>query len=211
VDQKTINALERTELGKGATGRLRTGGQIPAVLYGKLKSLPVAINEREFSTKFKVISENSIINLNVNGASHAVLVKDYQEDLLTGKITHIDFYAIEMGTVLRARVPVHLTGSSKGVKEGGILDLHLHEIEVECLPKDLPSELSLDISNLDSGHAIHVKDMVLPDGVKLVNTPDQVVVGGSHAKVEVVDEAAAEAEDAAPAAGAAPAAQAPTA
>lgn len=192
MEQKTLSGIERKDLGKGAAGRLRTSGKIPAVVYGHAKTLPIAIDAREFSTKFKVISENSIINLSVDGTGHEVLVKDYQEDLLTGKITHIDFYAIEKGKVLRARIPLHMTGSSKGVKEGGILDMQLHEIEVECLPKDLPADIVVDITHLNVGHAIHVSDLALPAGVKSLTSGDHVVVSVSHAKAEEVSAEEAE-------------------
>jgi large subunit ribosomal protein L25 len=210
VEQKTLSATARQKTRKGETGRLRRQGKIPAVIYGHIKATPIAIDEREFTTKFHTISENTIINISVDGNMQDVLVKDYQENLMTRKILHIDFYAIEKGKVLKTRIPVRVFGSAKGVREGGILEVQLHEIDVECLPKDLPSEFAIDITTLEANHAIHVREIPLPEGVRFLNNPDQVVVSIAHAKAEVVTpEAAAAAEAAAATAEAATAAAAP--
>lgn len=195
MEQKTLSAEKRTEIRKGVNSQLRRKGKIPAIIYGQMKATPIAIDEKEFATKFRTVSENTIIILSVDGEPHDVLVKDYQEDLLSGKIVHIDFYAIEKGKLLRSRVPVKLAGSAKGAKEGGIVESHVHELEVECLPKDLPGEITVDITNLDIGHAVHIRDLPIPEGVKFLNNPDQVVVSITHAKAEAAP-AAAEAEEA---------------
>ncbi|MDR1933705.1 MAG: 50S ribosomal protein L25 [Spirochaetales bacterium] len=207
MEQKTLDAVKRTELRKGANNLLRRQGKIPAVVYGNLEATPVAIDEKEFATKFRTVSENMIIDLKIDGVSHDVLVKDYQEDVRLGKILHIDFYAINKDKLLRSRVPVRLTGSAKGTRDGGIVELHVHELDVECKPRDLPTEFVIDITELESGHGVHVRDVPAPEGVKFLNNPDQAIVSITHAKAEAAPaaEAAAEGEAAAPAAGAAPA------
>ncbi len=215
MEQKTLRAIERKELKKAANGRLRKLGKIPAIVYGNTEATPVAIDEHEFMTKFHTISENIIINLDLGSRKQDVLVKDYQEDNLTGKIVHVDFYAIDNDKVLKARIPFKFNGTAKGVRDGGILEVQLHDLDVECLPKDLPVEIAIDISDLEATHAIHVKDLAAMPGVKILNSADQVVVSITHAKAEVVAPAAAEAAAAvegeekaegAAAAGAAPAA-----
>ncbi|MDR3200291.1 MAG: 50S ribosomal protein L25 [Spirochaetales bacterium] len=209
MEQKTLDAVKRTELKKGANNLLRRQGKIPAIVYGNLEATPVAIDEKEFATKFRTVSENMIIDLKIDGVSHDVLVKDYQEDLRLGKILHIDFYAIDKDKLLRSRVPVRLTGSAKGTRDGGIVELHVHELDVECKPRDLPAEFVIDITELETGHGFHVRDVPVPEGVKFLNNIDQAIVSITHAKAEVepvAEVAAAEGEAAAAAAGAAPAA-----
>ena len=98
------------------------------------------------------------------GGVHEVLVKDYQRDNLSGQILHVDFYEFERGKALRTRVPIRLTGNPVGVKEGGILESQLRELDLECLPKDLPEEIVLDISELGLDKALHVRDLMLPPG-----------------------------------------------
>ena len=195
MEQKTLNAIERKDLKKGANGRLRRTGKIPAIVYGNTETTAVAIDEHEFMTKFRTISENIIINLTLGSRTQDVLVKDYQEDLLSGKIVHIDFFAIDKDKILKARVPFKFSGSAKGVRDGGILELQLHELVVECLPKDLPAEIVVDITELDANHAIHVRDLAALQGVKIINSPEQVIANITHAKAEVVPVAAAAAEE----------------
>ncbi|MCL1817891.1 MAG: 50S ribosomal protein L25 [Spirochaetaceae bacterium] len=217
MEQKTLSAATRTALKKGATHLLRRQGKIPAVVYGNMETTPVTIDEQEFAVKFRTVSENMIIDLKIDGVSRDVLVKDYQEDLRRGKILHIDFYAIDKDKLLRSRVPVRLTGSAKGARDGGIVEQQIHEIDVECKPHDLPAEFLVDITSLESGRGVHVRDIPVPAGVRILSSPDQAVVSITHVKAEaapVAEEAAAAAETeaaaAAPgAAGAAGAAPAP--
>lgn len=199
MEQKNLSATLRKEIRKGATRMLRRNGRIPAVVYGHSGTSALSVDEHEFGQKFKRITENTIVNLSFDGKSYDVLVKDFQEDVLSGRITHIDFYEIESGKVLRTNVPVHLVGNPIGVREGGLLEQRLHEIEVECLPKDIPEAISLDIAAIAIGDTMHVGDLPLLEGVKVLNTPDQVIVAVTHPKEEVLV-AAGEEEEAAEAA-----------
>ena len=133
-----------------------------------------------------------------------MLVKDYQMDNLTGQVLHIDFYEFEKGKALRTRIPIRLAGNAVGVKEGGILETLLRELEVECLPKDLPEELVVDITELGLDRSLHVRDLTLPEAVRSLQPPDQVVCLIAHRKAEeevapaaVEGEAVAEGEEAA--------------
>jgi large subunit ribosomal protein L25 len=194
MEAKKLNAEVRTEKRKAAAGRLRRDGKIPAIVYGHVEPMVISINAREFRSSFKRITENTIIELKLPEGSHEVLVKDYQRDNLTGDILHIDFYEFKKGVALRTRVPLRLTGNPIGVKEGGILEILMHDMEVECLPKDLPEEIVLDVANLALSHSVHVKEVALSEGVRAIPNPEQVVCTVAVRKAE---------EEAAPAAAAA--------
>lgn len=185
MEQKTLTVTVRKEKKKGPARRYRSMGNIPAIIYGHSEdSIPILVNSNEFNTKFKKISENTLINLQTETRNHEVLVKDFQEDLITGSILHIDFYEVEKGRALKTHVPVHITGTSEAVKEGGILETFLHELEVECLPKDIPEQILVDITNLGLGQSIHIKDLNTSEGVRILNSEDQVICLVARKKIE---------------------------
>ncbi|MBN2551941.1 MAG: 50S ribosomal protein L25 [Spirochaetales bacterium] len=193
MERKTLTAHLRKTFGSADSRRQRRNGRIPAVIYGHSKPIGLTLDAHEFNTKFMTISESTIINLQVDGDSHDVLIRDYQEDTVSGSVTHLDFYEIERGKALRTNVGLHLSGTAIGVREGGILESFVHELEVECLPKDLPESVEVDISALEIGNSIHIRDIQTPSGVQILNSPDQVVCAVAHKRVEV-EEAAAELE-----------------
>jgi large subunit ribosomal protein L25 len=199
MEAKKLNGATRTEKRKMAAGRLRRAGKIPAIVYGAVKPIAITVDAREFHSSFRRITENTIIELRLPEGSHDVLVKDYQRDNLTGEILHIDFYEFKKGVALRTRVPLRLTGNPIGVKEGGILEVLLHHLEVECLPRNLPEEIVVDIGELALGHAFHVREIAVPNEVRLHVNPEQVVCLVAHRKAEeeVAPAVAAEAEVAA--------------
>ncbi|HVO37610.1 MAG TPA: 50S ribosomal protein L25 [Spirochaetia bacterium] len=184
MEAKKLNVQPREGGGKAAAGRLRREGKIPAVIYGHTSPTAITVDAREFRNAFKRITENTIVELHMPGGVHEVLVKDYQKDNLTGRVLHVDFYEFEKGKALRTRVPVRLTGNPIGVKEGGILETQLRELDVECLPKDLPEEIILDISELALDRALHIKDLTLPPGIRVLQAVDQVVCLVAHRKAE---------------------------
>jgi len=185
MEQKTLAAQMRQHFGSSESRRLRRSGKIPAVVYGTSAPKGLTIDAHEFNTKFITISESTIIILQIDGDSHDVLIRDYQEDTISGAITHVDFYEIERGKTLRTNVGLHLVGTATGVREGGVQESFLHELEVECLPKDLPEHIEVDISVLEIGHSIHVRDIQAPAGVEILNSPDQVVCMVTHKRAEV--------------------------
>jgi large subunit ribosomal protein L25 len=184
MEAKKLNVESRQGGGKSVAGRLRREGKIPAVIYGHTSPTSIAIDAHEFRNAFKRITGNTIVELHMPGGVHEVLVKDYQRDNLSGQILHVDFYEFEKGKALRTRVPIRLTGNPAGVKEGGILESQLRELDLECLPKDLPEEIVLDISELGLDRALHVRDLTLPPGVKVLLASDQVVCLVAHRKAE---------------------------
>ncbi|GHV74801.1 50S ribosomal protein L25 [Spirochaetia bacterium] len=189
-------AKNRAEAGSAEARRLRKEGRIPAVVYGRTgKALSIDLDALEFVNNAKGISESTIVTINVDGTTHQAFVKDTQRNITTGQVLHIDFYEVEAGVTLRAKVSVHVHGNPVGVREGGILEAPLHDIDVECLPKDLPERLDVDIAELKVNQSIHVRDLKLGDGVRLISNPDQVVALVKFAKAEV--EVAAETEAAA--------------
>jgi large subunit ribosomal protein L25 len=205
MEQKTLNAESRGKLGKGESGRLRRRGRIPAVVYGHQEPLAVSIDAHEFDTKFHHISESTIVRLQVGDQAREVLIRDFQEDAVGGQITHVDFYEVDKNRLLRTNVGVELIGAPVGVKEGGLLEHFVHEVEVECLPANLPEKLVLDVNELRLGRSLHVRELPPVEGVRILNSPEQVVCAVVHKRVEVeapVEAAVpAEGEEAAPAEG----------
>ncbi|NNM55319.1 MAG: 50S ribosomal protein L25 [Spirochaetales bacterium] len=175
MDSLTLAFQDRTDLKKAAARRLRASGRIPAVVYGQGKSVSISVEEAEFSLNFHRFGENTIIQLKDGKTSFDVLVRDYQDDILTGKIRHIDFYQVSSTKTLHAKIPLHLAGTPAGVREGGLLEQLVHEVEVECLPKDLPHEIKVDVSNLLVGQSIHAGDLAGFAGVKFLLNADTVV------------------------------------
>jgi large subunit ribosomal protein L25 len=209
MSQVVLLARNRQGSGSGAARKIRRSGRIPAVLYGRSgKSINIDLDALEFVNGAKNISESTIVKVEVDGQSYDAFVKDTQRNILDGNILHVDFYEVESGVALRAKVSIQLKGNALGVREGGILEFPHHEIEVECLPKDLPERIELDISSLGVNQSIHVRDIPLAGSIRVISSTDQVVALVKYARE---DKAAAAAEEeaaaaGAPAAGAAPAA-----
>ena len=180
MSDRSLTAEVRTATKKGAARRLRRQGRIPAVMYGHREPVLLSIDAREFANKFQQISESTIIHLTAGGEGYDVLVKDFQADNIAERLQHIDFFEVERGKVLRARVLLHFVGSPIGVREGGLQELLVHEVEVESLPHDLPERIDVDIENLGVGQSLHVSDLVVPDGVRVLNSPDQVLALIAH-------------------------------
>jgi large subunit ribosomal protein L25 len=214
VSQVVFAARSRASGGSKEARKIRRAGRIPAVIYGRKSDVvTIDLDAKDFMTGVKGISESTIVKVDVDGKVHEAFVKDTQRDITDGRILHVDFYEIEGNTLLRARVSIHIHGSPIGVREGGILETPLHDVEVECLPRDLPERIDVDIAELKVNQSIHVRDLALGDKVRLISNADQVVALVKFAKAEAepvaAEEAvAAEAVAGAPAAapGAAPAA-----
>jgi large subunit ribosomal protein L25 len=207
MSQVVFTARNRDKQGSGESRKIRRTGRIPGVLYGRsVKAVSIDLDALEFTNGIKNISESTIVKVEVDGKAYDAFVKDTQRNIVDGNILHVDFYEVESGVVLRAKVSIHLNGNPIGVRDGGILEWPLHEIEVECLPKDLPERIELDISNLGANQSIHVRDLALADTVRVISASDQVVALVKYAREETAASAAE--ETAAGAAGAAPAAEA---
>jgi large subunit ribosomal protein L25 len=204
MGQVVLSARNRQNKGSVEARKIRRSGRIPAVLYGRSgKAISIDLDALEFANGIKNISESTIVKVEVDGKSYDAFVKDTQRNIVDGNILHVDFYEVESGIALRAKVSINLKGNAIGVREGGVLEFPLHEIEVECLPKDLPERIEIDISTLGLNQSIHVRDIPLADTIRLISASDQVVALVKYAKEQA---AAAPAEGEAAAAGAATAA-----
>ncbi|HET7275472.1 MAG TPA: 50S ribosomal protein L25 [Longimicrobiaceae bacterium] len=171
----TLNARTRTDHGKGAARSLRRTGEIPAVVYGHGEATRMlSVNEHELEQLLNSISvENTLVELKVDDAAASrALIREVQYHPVKPIILHIDLYKVHAGEKIRLEVPVRLEGNPIGVRESaGVLQQQLHEIEVECLPKDIPEVFVVDIAGLEIGDAVHVRDLSLPD-VKVLNDGD---------------------------------------
>lgn len=197
MESGQLVAKRREATNKGAARALRRSGRIPAILYGDGIPKAVSVDAKEWTHNFQNTSGNTIIGLKLDNDEQKVLVKDTQVDILTGNVMHIDFYAIRAGKKLSTVIPIHLEGTPGGVIEGGILEQKIEEIEVVCLPKDIPDFFELDVSQLEIGDSLHVRDIPVPREVELRAGTDLTVVVITHAKavVEPVAEMEEEAEE----------------
>jgi large subunit ribosomal protein L25 len=205
-----LQAQARSESGTAAVGRLRRAGTIPGVLYGRNRdNSKIQVDGKTFT---RIIdhsaSDNILVNLQIGGDVQLALVQEVQHDHLKGGILHVDFHAVAADEDIHASVPVETVGTPAGAKFGGQLELMLHAIEVHCLPKDLPEKISIDVSALNVGESIHIRELQLPAGVNVRLDGDVVVVIIHEPKVDDSPAAAAApaAKGAAPAKAAAPAA-----
>ncbi|CRM89848.1 General stress protein CTC [Pseudomonas sp. 22 E 5] len=166
----TLNAQARTDLGKGASRRLRHAANIPAVVYGGNKAAEsVTILAKEIAKLFENEAAYShVIELNVDGTKQNVIVKAMQRHPSKQFIMHADFVRVVAGQKLTAIVPVHFVGEDAPVKKGGEISHVLNEIEVTCLPKDLPEFIEVDLSALEIGAIVHLSDLKAPKGVEFV-------------------------------------------
>jgi len=189
MERMIINVEKREEVGKGAARSLRRGNRIPAILYRAGDSQPVKFSKKEILQFINSkTGQQVMVNLQFgDGSSKLALMKDYQVDPVKGDLLHVDFF--EVSLTEKVKVPVHVTivGESIGVKrDGGILQYLLREIEVECLPDKIPGRIELDISGLEIGQSLHVSDIKLGEGVKVLTDPDEVIVNVIAPAVEEV-------------------------
>ncbi|WP_420634062.1 50S ribosomal protein L25/general stress protein Ctc [Candidatus Palauibacter sp.] len=157
-----LSAQTRTVSGKGAARQLRRGGQLPAVVYGRREEAEsLALDEHELSRLLsRIKAATTVIDLEVDGGKpRPVLIREIQRHPYRPQMLHVDFFEIRADVAIRVQVPVHLAETPVGVEMGGILQQMRHEVEVECLPNELPDAFDVDISELDIGGAIHVSDV----------------------------------------------------
>lgn len=175
-----LKAAKREKTGKEYAKKLRKKEWIPAVIYGgKGGAMSLEISLYDLKQLLRSgAGGNVIIDLKIEGdktKAHTVLIKELQQDPVTGTVQHVDFKAISLTEKIRVKVPVHEKGESIGVKEGGILD-HIHrEVEVECLPTEIPQKIEVSVEHLKIGDSIFVKDLVFPEGVACVMDPEDLI------------------------------------
>lgn len=164
-----LSAERRTGLGRSAVRKLKAEGRIPAVIYGaKQEAEALQVSRREITNILSHASgENILVDLEIAGdPNRLALVQEVQHAPVSGEVLHIDFHAVSMDELIEADVPLEPSGIANGVKNfGGLLEQSLRSLAIECLPRDLPDVIRVDVSNLNIGDAIHVRDIQLPEGV----------------------------------------------
>jgi large subunit ribosomal protein L25 len=183
METQQLQVKIKKDTGSLKARKSRESGLIPAILYGhKQESMMFLLNEKEFSTALD--TEAKMVNLKWDSSEEIALIKDVQFDTFGRKILHVDFVRIALTEKVTTHVPVMLYGTSQGVKEGGILDHALKEIEIECLPTEIPKNIRINISGLAIGNTIHITDLELPANAKVLGNPDAIVVSVHFATEE---------------------------
>jgi large subunit ribosomal protein L25 len=197
----------RSNGGKSAARQLRRIGKMPAIFYGpKRRPTPIAVDAKAFSQKMSAVGSSHLIRLRSSAediTNRVALVKEAQYHPVTGAMLHADFYEVDMAEKLHLRVPLHFSGKAVGAALGGILQPVQREVEVECLPGDIPEFINVDVSSLNIHDAVHVSELQAPEGVRICYERDTTLVTVLPPTVEEVKvEEAAVAAEGAPAEGA---------
>jgi len=201
ISQELVQAQvrEETSRGKNEARRLRAQGRVPAVVYGaKKESVAVSVDPKQISKILRSESgHNTIFDLDLGREKTKAMIVDWHYEPIKGKLLHIDMKRIAMDEKIRVKVPIHLTGEAVGVKQqGGILDHVLREVEIECLPGDIPSSLSVDVTNLSFGDVLRVSDLPHGGSLKFITDANQTVAHVTAVKEEVAPTPEAVAADA---------------
>ena len=200
MSEVIVKAESRTEFGKNATRRLRVEGKIPGVLYGRgVESISVAVDPADVIQILNSDSgRNTIFELVTDSSRNDVLIKDLQVDPVKGSLVHADFLCIAKDRVMEFQIPVEPIGIPEGVQtHGGMLEVVLREISVECLPGDVPDQVQVDVTDLDIGAAIRVSELAIDTNkVKLLSDPELTVLTVVPPRVEEEPEVLVEEEEA---------------
>jgi len=197
MEEFNVTAEIRNQTGKNAARRLRAAGKIPAILYGRQEdSVALSLNPKELSAILHSgTGHNTIFSLEIQDrGTTSVMIKDWQFDPIKDNLLHADLVRIVMDKALQVKVPITAVGEAKGVKvQGGIFEFVLREVEVECLPSDIPEHITIDVSNLEIGANFRVSDLPLDPKIKILSEADLVVAHVIAPKEEKVPEPAVEA------------------
>lgn len=184
MEKVILNGNKRSNVSKSATNNLRRQGKIPGVIYSRhIKPISIEVmagplNSLVFTPKTHLIS------LNIEGGeSLDCIIKDVQFDPVTDRVVHFDLQAFDATETIQIEIPVQLSGSAIGVKEGGIVQHTLHKLDIECLPSAIPEHITIDITDLKLGDSVHVSDLKL-ENIEILNPEDTIIVSVTHPKVE---------------------------
>ncbi len=180
MEKITLTAQVRDKAGKGVARTLRRNSMVPAVLYSHGKSMPIAMGDKDVTRVLNTEGgEHALITLKLDGgkdqADRMALIKDYQLDPIKGTLIHVDLMEVAMNEKVKIPVAVHITGSSAGVKEGGILQFGLRTLDIECLPNQIPDSINVDVSALNINESLHVRDIKLGQGIRILTDSDATV------------------------------------
>jgi large subunit ribosomal protein L25 len=173
-----LKVKDRKETGTREVKHLRNEGWIPGIIYGHgEKSRPIMIKEEELKNVLHSMhSEATLLNLDYEGKKLQVLIREVSRNPLTEKLLHVDFQHIHENEEVNVHIILEFEGKPKGVEEGGILNIEHRDLIVRCLPKDIPEKIVVDVSELEIGHSLHIKDLQIPEGVKVEEDPSSTVV-----------------------------------
>src|SRR5918995_1609440 len=173
-----LQAEPRNETGKGPAHRLRATGRIPAVLYGAgVDPTPIHVSALDLLHVFHAMGQASVlVDLKLDGREYLTIAREIQRDLIRNRFIHVDFMAVRRDEKITVSIELHEVGDSIGVKAGGVIEHHLREVEVECLPANVPQRIGYDITNLKIGEAVRVGDLIPPEGVEFLTDPDTMVL-----------------------------------
>lgn len=203
----SLEVRPRAGTGKGPARRARAAGLVPAVFYGpSVEPKALLVDARELGHALHTeAGANVLINLQIDGNSRLTVPREIHRHPIKNTVLHLDFVNVARDVAISAHVPVHLTGESHGVKEGGQLDQHLHEVHVEALPAGIPPAIELDVTPLGIGESFTVADLPVPSGVEVLTSGEETVVAVTEATVmelkeELEEVAPPEGEETAPSA-----------
>ncbi len=195
----TLTATPRPTSGKSAARSLRRDGRVPAVIYGHAREpLSLSVNARELDRLLERISaENTVIDVSLDGGSARTLIREIQRHPVKRQILHVDFQELVAGEKVTVNIPLVLVGIPEGVRTGGgVMDQTMRELEIEVDPGNIPNHIDVDVANLAMGHSLHVRDLVLPSGVTVLDDEELTIVVVAAPRA-VIEAAAAPSEEAA--------------
>jgi large subunit ribosomal protein L25 len=183
--------LEAQKRAAGAGGALRDQGRLPAIVYNRGLNVPISVDLKTFDRVFRSQGTSNLIDLDVDGETHSVLVKAVQMDKRRRLPQHVDFFAVTAGQKLNVHVPIEFVGTAIGTKEGGQLDVQRREVHIQILPRLIPHHVVLDVSALTVGDSLHVRDLAsaLPEEAEILDDLDLAVVAVVAPRVVADDEA----------------------
>ncbi len=182
-----VEAAARSKRGKNENRRLRLTGKVPAVLYGgKGESITLSVNAKQLGAIFRSQSgHNTLFQVDLSGKHEPAILKDWLVDPVTGNLLHVDLLRVAMDVRMRVKVPVHTFGEPAGVKQqGGVYEIVTREVEIECLPADIPTEFKADVSTLMMGEALRARDLAIDSKLKLLTDPERVLAHVVALRVE---------------------------
>lgn len=195
MEKILVKADIRTETGKGAARSLRRSNLLPGIMYGVSKPTHLKMDLKEMTKLiYSGVGEHALITLQINESKgtteHPVLIKDYQKEPLTEELLHVDFIEVSLKKKIRVTVPVIIIKEPAGIKMGGIMQHRIREVEVECLPTQIPDKIEIDAGAVEIGHSLHVSDIPPQEGIKIVTDLSEVILSVTAQKEEVAAVAA---------------------
>jgi large subunit ribosomal protein L25 len=176
--ETVLKAQIRDDRGKGAARKLRAQGLVPGVLYGHgFESQAISLSSRDLIHYFHSMhGAAAVVDIEIDGTRHMAVPREIQKDHLRGRYIHIDFLAVRRDEKIKMTIEIHEIGEAPGVKTGGVIEHHLREVDIECLPGDVPEQLVVDISELELGDMLRVSDIPVPDGVTIMTDLETPVI-----------------------------------